>query len=103
VEEEIKFYLSLPPIPAEEDPLVWWRGHASELPHLARVARKLLCIPATSVPSKRVFSASRHIVLPRRLLLKPGKVNMLTVLHFNLKGTKMQTYRMLGQQHLISL
>ncbi|XP_056092489.1 E3 SUMO-protein ligase ZBED1-like [Rhinichthys klamathensis goyatoka] len=85
VKQEIKVYLSLPPIPAEEDPLVWWKGHASELPHLARVARKLLCIPATSVPSERVFSASGHIVSPQRALLKPDKVNMLTFLHFNLK------------------
>jgi len=85
VKEEIKVYLSLPSIPAEGDPLVWWRGHASELPHLARIARKLLCIPATSVPSERLFSASGHIVSPRRSLLKPDKVNMLTFLHFNLK------------------
>lgn len=81
VKEEIKAYLSLPSISAEEDPLVWWRGHESELPHLAR---KLLCIPATSVPSERLFSASRHIVSPSRSLLKPDKVNMLTFLHFNL-------------------
>ncbi|KAI2645357.1 E3 SUMO-protein ligase ZBED1 [Labeo rohita] len=60
VKEEIQVYLSLPPRPAKEDPLVWWRGHASELPHLARVARKRLCIPATSVPSERVLSASGH-------------------------------------------
>lgn len=29
VKGEIKVYLSLPPLPAEEDPLVWWRGHSS--------------------------------------------------------------------------
>lgn len=85
VKKEIKVYLSLPLLPAEEDPLVWWRGHASELPHLARVARKLLCIPATSMPSERVFSASGQIVSTQRALLKPDKVNMLTFLHFNLK------------------
>lgn len=85
VKDEIKIYLSLPSIPADEDPLVWWRGHASEMPHLARVARKLLCIPATSVPSERLSSASGHIVSPRRSLLKPDKVNILTFLHFNLK------------------
>ncbi|XP_064877113.1 E3 SUMO-protein ligase ZBED1 [Oncorhynchus nerka] len=52
VKEEIRVYLSLPPISAEEDPLVWWRGHASEQPHLARVAREILCIPATRMPSE---------------------------------------------------
>nr|XP_054591712.1 E3 SUMO-protein ligase ZBED1-like [Nothobranchius furzeri] len=37
VKEEVKVYMSLPSIPADDDPLVWWRGHASELPHLARL------------------------------------------------------------------
>ena len=64
---------------------MWWKGHASELPHLARVARKLLCIPATTMPSERLFSASGHIVSPHREQMKPEKVNMLTFLHFNLK------------------
>lgn len=85
VKEEARVYLSLPSIQAEDDPLVWWKGHASELPHLARLAKKLLCIPATSVPSERIFSASGYIVSPLRSALKPDKVNMLTFLHFNLK------------------
>lgn len=85
VKEEIKVYLTLPSIPAEDDPSQWWKSHASELPHLARIAKKFLCIPATSVPSERLFSASGHIASPLRALLKPEKVNMLTFLHFNLK------------------
>ena len=85
INKEIQQYLSLPPISAEEDPLVWWRGHASLLPHPATLAKKLLCIPATSVSSERMFSASGHIVSPLRSLLKPDKINMLTFLHFNLE------------------
>ena len=85
MKEEVKVYMSLPSIPAKDDPLVWWRGHASELPHLAKLAKKLLCIPATSVPSERIFSASGYIVSPLRSQLKPEKVNMLTFLHFDLK------------------
>nr|XP_054589246.1 E3 SUMO-protein ligase ZBED1-like [Nothobranchius furzeri] len=73
VKEEVKVYMSLPSIPADDDPLVWWRGHASELPHLARLAKKLLCIPATSVPSERIFSASGHILSSLRSHLKPEK------------------------------
>lgn len=42
VKEEVRVYLSLPSIQAEDDPLVWWKGHASELPHLARLAKKLV-------------------------------------------------------------
>lgn len=83
-EAEIKLYLSLPLIKSEADPLQWWSLHAEELPHLATLA-KFVCIPATSVPSEKVFSASGHILSPQRSKLKPEKVNMLTFLHFNLK------------------
>lgn len=85
IEAEVKVYLSVPVIKSEADPLQWWSLHAEELPHLATIAQKFLCIPATSVPSERVFSASGHILSPHRAKLKPEKVNMLTFLHFNLK------------------
>ncbi|XP_056095123.1 E3 SUMO-protein ligase ZBED1-like [Rhinichthys klamathensis goyatoka] len=85
IEAEIKVYVSVALIKSEADPLQWWSLHAEELPHLATVAEKFLCIPATSVPSERVFSASGHILSPQRSKLKPEKVNMLTFLHFNLE------------------
>lgn len=97
VRAEVKVYMCLPKLPMEasvgeegdpsakhRNPLLWWKEHAGEMPHLSGVARRLLCIPATSVPSERVFSASGHIVTPVRKKLKPEKVNMLTFLHFNL-------------------
>ncbi len=60
----IKLYLSLTAISADSDPLAWWKAHVEEIPMLSKVARKYLCIPATSVPSERVFSASGHILSP---------------------------------------
>lgn len=100
---EVKVYMCLPKLPTvgedeggdpsppsakrpqvEPDPLDWWKDHAGEMPLLAGVARQLLCIPATSVPSERVFSASGNIVTPLRKKLNPDKVNKLTFLHFNL-------------------
>lgn len=85
---EVKLYLSLPPISSDADPLAWWKAHVQELPLLGNVARKFLCIPATSVPSERVFSSSGHIISPHRSKLNPGKVNMLTFLHHNLDGNR---------------
>ncbi|KAI2665707.1 E3 SUMO-protein ligase ZBED1 [Labeo rohita] len=64
------------PTTLEEENKSTWRGHASELPH---PARKLLCIPATSMPSERVFSTSGHFVSPQRALLKPDKRMAVTV------------------------
>jgi hAT family C-terminal dimerisation region len=40
------------------DPLAWWKGHRETIPVLCQIARKILCIPATSAPSERVFSVT---------------------------------------------
>lgn len=42
-----------------------------------------MCVPATSVESKRTFSTTGQIVSERRSRLKPQKVNMLTFLNRN--------------------
>uniref|UniRef100_A0AAR2KXW3 HAT C-terminal dimerisation domain-containing protein n=1 Tax=Pygocentrus nattereri TaxID=42514 RepID=A0AAR2KXW3_PYGNA len=48
VMSEVKTYMSLPTIGTDADPLAWWKMHAEGMPFLAKVARKYLCIPATS-------------------------------------------------------
>ena len=69
---------------SEEKPLVWWKTYESQLPLLAKLARKYLCIPATSVPSERSFSTSGHIVNAKRACLLPENVDMLVFLAHNL-------------------
>ena len=81
---EISGYLSLPPEPAKQDPLEWWKTSKRQFPLLASVAKTILCIPATSVPSERAFSTAGHILSPQRNRLGPDKVNMLSFLHHNL-------------------
>ena len=38
------------------DPLLWWRRREGSIPTLANVAKAVLYVPGSSVPSKRVFS-----------------------------------------------
>jgi hAT family C-terminal dimerisation region len=40
------------------NPLACWKGHKETFSILSQIARKLLCIPATSAPSERVFSVA---------------------------------------------
>ena len=55
---------------ATENPLTWWRQNNERYPSLAILAKKYLCIPATSVPSERVFSTAGDIVTAERSQLK---------------------------------
>ncbi|XP_048094720.1 E3 SUMO-protein ligase ZBED1 isoform X2 [Alosa alosa] len=84
VEAELNSYLLSPTIDSEADPLAWWRLHGVHFPQLSKLARKYLCIPASSSPSERLFSTSGNVVTCQRTCLKPSKVNMLVFLAKNL-------------------
>ncbi|XP_073730753.1 E3 SUMO-protein ligase ZBED1 [Misgurnus anguillicaudatus] len=83
-EAEINNYLMTPTIDGEDDPLAWWRVHKISYPQLCTMARKYLCVPATSAPSERLFSTGGNIVTCTRSSLKPAKVNILVFLAKNL-------------------
>jgi hypothetical protein len=56
VQREIEEFKRLPRHDRKASPLEWWKSHHQALPHLAQVALRYLCIPASSAPSERVFS-----------------------------------------------
>ena len=70
VEAELSSYLVSPVQDSEGSPLDWWREHQVHFPTLSKVAKKYLCIPATSSPSERVFSSGGNIVTCLRSCLK---------------------------------
>ena len=80
IKAKLDNYLMTPTIDGEEDPLAWWRVHNVNFPWLSKLARKFLCIPATSSPSERLFSASGNVVTCQRSCLQPSKVDMLVFL-----------------------
>ena len=59
----------------------FWAKQAKQLPILARVARRILCVPVTSSQVERLFSASGRICTFDRARLKPMNVDVLTSLH----------------------
>ena len=76
VSKEVNLNSSLPRIGDNNaDPLIWWNKNRETFPILSKMARKYLCVMATSVPSERLFSAAGSIVSARRNTLKPAKVN----------------------------
>lgn len=82
--KELENYLCSPNLDFEKDPLAWWRSVSVKYPHLSHVARKYLCVCATSSPSEQVFSCSGNIVTPLRASMNPSKVDMFTFLSKNL-------------------
>ncbi|XP_039618326.1 E3 SUMO-protein ligase ZBED1-like [Polypterus senegalus] len=84
IELELSMYLQAPGPDTETDPLEWWRQHELSFPSVARLAKKYLCIPATSSSSERAFSASGNIITCKRSCLKPNTVDQLVFLALNL-------------------
>jgi hypothetical protein len=63
------------------NPLSWWKSHQKKFPHIAVLARQWLCVPATSAPSERVFSAAGLTIARDRARLTPHNAEALIFLH----------------------
>ncbi|XP_057689438.1 E3 SUMO-protein ligase ZBED1-like [Corythoichthys intestinalis] len=85
IEGELKSYLVSPAQDSDGNPLQWWREHHAHFPSLSKIAKKYLCVPATSSPPERVFNSGGNIVTCFKSCLKPEMVNMLVFLSRNLK------------------
>ncbi|XP_041821745.1 E3 SUMO-protein ligase ZBED1-like [Chelmon rostratus] len=84
VASELQAYLQCASLDSENDPLDWWKEHGKLYPRVSKLAKKYLCIPATSSPSERVFSTGGNVVTCHRASLKPEHVDRLVFLAKNL-------------------
>ena len=66
--------------------LDWWKSHHHQYRKLSILAKKYLCVPATSVPSERLFSKAGELVSAtcKRNRLKPKYVDMMLVVTKNI-------------------
>jgi hypothetical protein len=66
IEEKVRYemgrFKAEPRCPLDCHPMDWWKDRMGSYPYLVKVAIRYLMIPATSVPSERVFSAAGNIV-----------------------------------------
>jgi len=85
VRNEVLTYFGENSLAKEETPLLWWKVNNDIYPMLARLAKSYLCIPASSTPSERLFSAAGNIASKKRESLSQEPVDMLTFLHCNAK------------------
>lgn len=79
IERELSLYQSS--VFTEGSILNWWATHQMEFPILQSIAKKILCIPASSASSERCFSTANRILEERRSNLKSENVDALLFLH----------------------
>ena len=81
ITQEIENYLH----DIDDSPLKWWKSKDTTFPLLAKMAKKYLCVCATSVASERIFSLAGYVGSNVRNCLKPSKIDQLTFLARNLQ------------------
>jgi len=81
---EVQRYMTDPPLERSKDPLAYWMDHQNVYPNLFKLAKQFLCMPASSVPSERVFSKCGEIVSKKRNRLNPKTVEKIMYLNKNL-------------------
>lgn len=85
VKEEVASYKAVDCISLDSNLLVWWMTNESTYPRIAKLAKRYLAVPATSVPSERVFSTAGDIVTASRSSLSVDSVDKLIFLTKNMK------------------
>lgn len=76
-------YLELPLLDRKSNPLVYWKSMKTNNPDLYRLHLKYSCIPATSVPSERIFSKTGQLTNSRRNRLLPKHLDYIIFLNAN--------------------
>ena len=73
---------------AQFNPLIWWKAHGYCVPTLALLAKRIICVPATSTPSERVFSVAGNLITKQRSMLSPENADRMIFLNMNYKQYK---------------
>jgi len=82
-EDEVSQYFAEKVVPRDTNPLQWWQMNELRFKHLSKVARSILCVPATSTASERLFSTAGLTVTNLRSCLKPENVDAFVFLNKN--------------------
>lgn len=67
----------------DRDILEFWKQNGKHFPMVARLAKKILCVPASSVSCESAFSVSGRALENRRTFLGTASVNALLFLNSN--------------------
>ncbi|KAG5461052.1 MAG: ribonuclease H-like domain-containing protein [Olpidium bornovanus] len=80
VEAEINACTLMDQADGDLDILAFWKSHSSKFPTLAKMAKHVHAIPATSAPSERVFSSGHRVLRWNRTRMSPEALEMLVLM-----------------------
>ena len=83
IRKEMLMFEKMEAASKEENVLGWWKSQEKHLPLLAKLARRILAIPASSGKSERVFSTGGNFVKEKRTRLNALKVQSLIIIKEN--------------------
>ena len=69
-------YIEIPNDHRIDDSLSWWREHQEDYPHLAKMARDVLAVPASGCTIERVFSISGRLCTWQRNNFHPDTISL---------------------------
>ena len=75
-ESQFRMYLSERQLGHNMNPFEWWALRESRYPAVAKLAKKFVCIPASSASSERVFFTAGNIISAKRSCLLSENVNL---------------------------
>ena len=84
IADEVEMYLQSKSPPRSTNIFEWWKLNEPRYPNIARLAKSMLCIPATSTAAERIFSSAGITVSKKRSCLKPENLDKILFLHKNL-------------------
>jgi len=87
-QSELSRYTAHASIDALGDAIMWWHDNEHIFPGLARLARKFLSAPCSSVPSERLFSSAGNFAQKRRHRLDPDSLEREVLLHHYFNESK---------------
>jgi hypothetical protein len=64
------------PMSEEIKPLQWWKTHSNTFPNLSKMAKDILAIAGSSVPSERANSEAREMLPYTRNRLSPEVIEL---------------------------
>jgi hypothetical protein len=85
------------------DILSWWKAHCGKYPILARVARDVLAIPATTVASESAFSSGGRVVHKYRSSLDPQVVEALICSNDWIRASRIGHCHFYASQYCVSV